>query len=135
MFCKHELIIGGREVSKRSIEQKAQVDAAGSHHPCPPAGLLSHLHQNHPPRGGRLLASVRDSPPPSRSGPKAPGGGGGGGDGRGGGGFKEGRGGGAVGRVGWGGGPGGEIWGGEGGAGGHRLPLPPLALPLTIPSP
>ena len=33
---------------------------------------------NPPPRGGRPLASVRDSPPPSRSGPKAPRGGGGG---------------------------------------------------------
>ena len=29
-----------------------------------------------------------------------------------------------------GGGPGGAIWGA--GGGGHRLPLPPLALPLTI---
>ena len=54
------------------------------------------------------------------------------------------QGGGAMGGAGgwegrWGGGaPGGAIWGGEGGAGGgggERLPLPPLALPLTIPSP
>ena len=30
--------------------------------------------------------------------------------------------------------PGGAIWGG-GGGGGHKLPLPPLALNLTIPSP
>ena len=43
-------------------------------------------------------------------------------------------GGGGSGRVGWGGGPGGAIWG-VGGGGGHRLPLPPLALPLTIASP
>ena len=44
-------------------------------------------------------------------------------------------GGGGSGRVGWGvGGPGGTIWG-VGGGGGHRLPLPPLALPLTIASP
>ena len=56
-------------------------------------------------------------------------------------------GGGRSGRVGWGGGvhvgrfevvgggvPGGAIWG-VGGEGGHKLPLPPLALPLTIPSP
>ena len=38
--------------------------------------------------------------------------------------------GGGVGRVGWGGGP---RWGNFGvvvGGGGHRLPLPPLALPL-----
>ena len=32
-----------------------------------------------------------------------------------------------------GGGPGWAIWGV--GGGGHRLPLPPLALPLTIASP
>ena len=46
-------------------------------------------------------------------------------------------GGGAVGRVSWGGGgPGGAIWGGGvGGGGGDRLPLRPLALNLTIPSP
>ena len=58
-------------------------------------------------------------------------------------------GGGGSGRVSWGGGgPSGAIWGGGGrgpggailgcwgggGEGGHRLPLPPLALPLTIPS-
>ena len=43
---------------------------------------------------------------------------------------------GAIGRVGWGGGLGAAIWGGEGGGGGgHKLPLPPLALNLTIPSP
>ena len=30
---------------------------------------------------------------------------------------------------------GGAIWGVGGGEGGRRLPLPPLALPLTIPSP
>ena len=43
-------------------------------------------------------------------------------------------GGGGSGRVGWeGGGSGGAIW--DVGGGGHRLPLPPLALPLTIPSP
>ena len=35
-----------------------------------------------------------------------------------------------------GGGPGGAIWGGEGGGGGGGgVPLPPLALNLTIPSP
>ena len=74
--------------------------------------------------GGRLLAFVRDSIP-SRSGLKAPWGGGGiGGSGRG-------AGGGGGGKVSGGGGPGGAIWGG--GWGGHRLPLPPLALPLTIP--
>ena len=77
----------------------------------------------------------------------------------GGGGFREGEwgggiggavGGGASGRVGWGGGvskwgnSGWWWWWGEvqvgrfgvlGGGGGHRFPLPPLALPLTIPSP
>ena len=58
---------------------------------------------------------------------------------------------GASGRVGWGGGESkwgnsGWWWGGGvqvgrfgvlggGGEGGHRFPLPPLALPLTIPSP
>ena len=43
---------------------------------------------------------------------------------------------GAIRGVGGGGGPGGAIWGVVGGGGGgHRLPLPPLALPLTIPSP
>ena len=95
--------------------------------------------------GGCLLAFVRDYPP-SRSGLKAPRGGGGleggvqGGRGGGGhwkGGFREGEGGGAVRRVGWGRGPGGAIWGGGGGGGGggHRLPFPPLALPLTTPSP
>ena len=92
------------------------------------------------PRGGRLLACVRDSPP-SRSGPKAPWGGGGGGGGGGGaleggsgrgdggGGFREGRWeGGGFGRVGWGGGgPGGAIWGsGGGGIGSRYLPLPSL---------
>ena len=45
-------------------------------------------------------------------------------------------GGGGSGRVGLGGG---SRWGdlrcGVGGGGGHRLPLPPLALPLTIASP
>ena len=43
-------------------------------------------------------------------------------------------GGGGSGRVGWGGG---FRWGDLGcwGGGGHRLPLPPLALPLTIASP
>ena len=78
------------------------------------------------PRVGRLLAFVRDSPRPSRNGPKAPRGGGAGGIG---GGFREGRwGGGAVGRVGLGGGgPGGAIWGGGGGGTGSRyLPLPSL---------
>ena len=72
---------------------------------------------DHVPRGGRLLAFVRDSPPPSRSGPKGGGGGarggggggggiGGGGSGRGEGGGGSGRGdGGGVGRGGWGGGP------------------------------
>ena len=56
-------------------------------------------------------------------------------------------GGGGSGRVGWGGGPSGAIRGAGGGGGvqvgpfgvlgggGHRLPLPPLALPLTIASP
>ena len=64
-----------------------------------------------------------------------------------GGGSRRGLGGGALreGRLG-GGGPGGANWGGGGGGiqvgrfgvlggGGHRLPLRPLALPLTIPSP
>ena len=65
---------------------------------------------------------------------KAPRGGGGALEG----GFREGRwgggvqggsvGGGGSGRVSGGGGPGEAIWGG--GGGGHRLPLPPLALPL-----
>ena len=78
--------------------------------------------------GGCLLAFVCPLPP-GRSGPKAPR--------RGGGGHWRGQaqggamGGGALGRVGWGGGaPGGAV-----GGGGHRLRLPPLALPLTIPSP
>ena len=58
-----------------------------------------------------------------------------GGAGGGGGGLREGRLGGGVQvgqfRVVGGGGPCGVIWG----VGGQRLPLPPLALPLTIPSP
>ena len=54
-------------------------------------------------------------------------------------------GGGLRGAGGGGGAPGGSVWGRGvqvgrfgvlgGGRGGHRLPLPPLALPLTIPSP
>ena len=66
-----------------------------------------------------------------------------------GGGSRRGLGGGAALREGQlGGGSGAAIWGGGGGVqvgrfgvlggrggGGHRLPLPPLALPLTIPSP
>ena len=65
--------------------------------------------------------------------------GGGGLGGANGGGLREGRLGGGVqvGQfgVGWGGG--GSNWGDLGcwGGGGHRLPLPPLALPLTMPSP
>ena len=55
------------------------------------------------------------------------------GGGGGGGGLREGRlGGGPVGRFGVGGDPSRAIWGVGGGG---RLPLPPLALPLTIPSP
>ena len=92
---------------------------------------------------GWAVPSLLDAtPPPSRSGPKAPWGGGGGGGGGGGaleGGFSEGRwgggggvqggamGGGGSGRGDRGGGPGGAIWGS--GGGGDRLPLPPLALP------
>ena len=72
---------------------------------------------------GWAVPSLLDAtPPPSRSGPKAPGGGG---HWRGG--FREGR---------WGGGSGGSVGGGVQvgqfgvvGGGGHRLPLPPLALP------
>ena len=71
--------------------------------------------------GGRLLTFIRDSPPPSRSGPKAPGGGGGSGRGDGG------RG--AVGRGGSGGGGGGVqvgqfgvVKGGAGGGGGAQAP-------------
>ena len=78
-------------------------------------------------------------PPPVEVGRRPLGGGGGGG----GGGLEGGVQGGAMGRggaagsVGWGGG-GGSRWGNLGwwgGGGGHRLRLPPLALPLTIPSP
>ena len=67
---------------------------------------------------------------------------------RGGGGSRRGLGGGALREGRLGGGPGAAIWGVGGGGGsrwsdlgcwrgegGHRLPLPPLALPLTIPSP
>ena len=68
---------------------------------------------------------TRLPPPPIRNGPKAPRGGGGGG------GFREGRlggggGGGQEGRL------GGAVQVGRFGVvgGGHRLPLPPLALPL-----
>ena len=83
-------------------------------------------------RVGRPLAFRRDSPP-SRSGPKAPWGGGGGGGG--GGGLEGGVQGGAIGG---GGRSGGSVGGGVQvgrfgvvrGGGGHRLPLPPLALPL-----
>ena len=85
---------------------------------------------------GGDVSSLLYATPPSRSGPKAPRGGGG--DRRGGGGSGRGNGGGRRlgGSVG-GGGPGGAIWGGEwgGGGGGDKLPLPPLALNLTIPSP
>ena len=57
------------------------VDAPGTGSKRPAVVLqLPHL-EEHRPRGGRLLAFVRDSPPPSRSGPKAPWGGGGGGGG------------------------------------------------------
>ena len=70
--------------------------------------------------GGGPLGSRRQLPPPPPEltvGRRPLGGGGG---------FREGR-------LG-GGGSGGAIWG-VGGRGGHRLPLPPLAPPLTIPSP
>ena len=77
--------------------------------------------------GGGVPSLLDATPPPSRSGPKAPGGGG---HWRGGGVQGGAMGGGAVGSVSWGGGPGGAIWGVVGGGGGHRLPLPPLALPL-----
>ena len=88
---------------------------------------------------GWAVPSLLDAtPPPVEVGRRPLGGGGGGGGGHwrggsgrgdgGGGGFREGRwgGGGREGRLG-GGGPGGAIWGS--GGGGHRLPLPPLALP------
>ena len=72
--------------------------------------------------GGAVPSLLDATAPPSRSGPKAPRGGGGGGGGGGGaleGGFREGRLGGGV-QVGQ--------FGVVGG--GHRLPLPPLGLPL-----
>ena len=79
--------------------------------------------------GGTSRRFYTRLPPPVEVGRRPPGGGGGGGQG------------GAMGGGGWegrlrGGGPGGAIWvgEGEGGVGGHRLPLPPLALNLTIPS-
>ena len=113
------------------------------------------------PRGGQPFGSGRQLPPQLTIGRRPLGGGGGGGGGGGaseGGGFREGEWGGGY-RRGWGGGlregrlgggvqvgqfgvvvggggPGWTIWGvGGGGGGGHGLPLPPLALPLTIPSP
>ena len=78
------------------------------------------------PRGGRLLAFVRDSPPPVEVGRRPLGGGGGGGGGGAlEGGFREGRWGGGSGR-----GDGGGVQVGQFGVvGGNRLPLPPLALP------
>ena len=79
------------------------------------------------PTGGTSPRFCTRLPPLVEVGRKPPGAGGGGGIG--GTGVQGGAmGGGAVGRVSWGGGPGGPIWGG--GGGGHRLPLPPLALPL-----
>ena len=93
--------------------------------------------------GGRPLGSGRQLPPQLTVGRRPLGGRGGGPAGASGGALREGRfGGGGVpgggsrwGDLGWEGGPGGAIWGVGGQEGGHRLPLPPLALPLTIPSP
>ena len=74
------------------------------------------------PRGGRLLASIRDPPPPQKWAEGPLGGGGGGG-------FREGRWGGGIGRVCWGGGVQvGQfgvvvVVGGGGGTGSRYLPL------------
>ena len=91
--------------------------------------------------GGRPLGSGCQLPPQVTVGWRPLGGGGGDwrgvqGGAMGGGGLGGARGGGRSGRVGCGGAgvPGGAIWG-VGGEGGHRLPLPLLALPLIIPSP
>ena len=76
--------------------------------------------------GGQPLGSGRQLPPQLTVGRRPLGGEGG---------FRGGDwGGGGSGRVGWGGG---SRWGNLGccGGGGGRLRLPPLALPLTIPSP
>ena len=78
--------------------------------------------------GGDVSSLLYVTPPPPAEVGRRPRGGG---DWRGG--FRVGRGGG----VGWGGSRWGDLglgWVG-GGGGGHRLPLPPLALHLTIPSP
>ena len=86
--------------------------------------------------GGGLLGSGRQLPPQLTVGRRPEGGGGGGIGGgfregqRGGGGSRRGLGGGGSGRVGGGGVQVGRL-GVVGGGGGHRLPLPPLALPLT----
>ena len=92
--------------------------------------------------GGATPRFWTPTTPPTNCWPEAPWGGGGGGGcewggGQGGGGGANGGGGlggsfgGGSRRVGWGGVQAGRF----GGGGGHRLPLPPLALPLTIPSP
>ena len=78
--------------------------------------------------GGAVPSLLDATPPPSRSGPKAPGGGGGGGGALEGG-FREGRwGGGRSGGSVGGGGPGGAIWGGEGGGGTGSRYLPLASL-------
>ena len=101
--------------------------------------------------GGASPRFLMPTTPPTNYWPEAPWGGGGG-DGRGGGPRGANRGvlggawgGGGSGRVGWGGSRwgdlgwwwgmdlGGVIWG-VGALGGHKLPLPPLALYLIIPS-
>ena len=105
------------------------------------------------PRGGRPLGSGRQLPPLLTVGRRPLGGGASEGGVQGG--RRGGGGGGGIGGAGGGGALGGSVgggskwgnsgwWGGGvqvgrfgvlGGGGGHRLPLPPLALPLTIPSP
>ena len=96
--------------------------------------------------GGATHRFWTPTTPPTNCWPEAPwgggGGGGGGGIGGGGGGSRRGDGGGGIGGAMGGGIREGRL--GEGvqvgrfgvlGGGGHRIPLPPLALPLTIASP
>ena len=94
------------------------------------------------PRGGRPLGSGRQLPPQLTVG-RRPLRGGGGGGGMGGGGSRGGEGGGGLGGLVGGGSRRGDLGWGGGGTGSpylplpslYRLPLPPLALHLTIPSP